>query len=334
MPTPDLARASPLVHAHGREATSFQTLCEEFSWHFDGAHAAVAYLDVGGAWVAAGSPFAAPTRQAAAARHFVEAARARGRRPVFFATEHALDLVATPIGADAVWAPERWAATLRGAPGLREQLRRARARGVHAQLLDAHGRRAWHEAIEALLARWQAARGLAPMGFLVRLDPFARPHERRLIAATREGALVGLAVVVPVPARHGLFVEHLLRDPGAPNGTVELLFDAAMQLARREERELLTLGLAPLAGEVPVPLRLARRLGRPLYDFEGLRAFKAKLRPTRWEPRFLLREPRTGVVPAFRAALAAFAGGGLLDFGVRTATRLVGMAADRSPRKR
>ena len=45
-----------------------------------------------------------------------------------------------------------------------------------------------------------------------------------------------------------------------------------------------TLGLAPLAGQMPGPLRAARALGTPLYDFRGLRAFKGKLRPGRWDP--------------------------------------------------
>jgi phosphatidylglycerol lysyltransferase len=82
-----------------------------------------------------------------------------------------------------------------------------------------------------------------------------------------------------------------------------------------------TLGLAPLAGRVPPPLRLARRAGRRLYDFEGLRAFKAKLRPVRWDPVYLSFPPGSGPVRSIVDVLAAFARGGLWRFGLRTLAR-------------
>ena len=53
----------------------------------------------------------------------------------------------------------------------------------------------------------------------------------------------------------------------------------------------MTLGLVPLSGEVSPWLRAARRLGQSLYDFDGLRAFKAKLKPRAWDPIFLSYPP-------------------------------------------
>lgn len=56
-------------------------------------------------------------------------------------------------------------------------------------------------------------------------------------------------------------------------------------------------------------------------DFDGLRAFKAKLKPRAWEPMFLAY-PRTrnGFVAMFDT-LTAFARGGLLRFGLETLLR-------------
>ena len=62
---------------------------------------------------------------------------------------------------------------------------------------------------------------------------------------------MGFAGVVPVYARRGRFIEDLLRAPEAPNGTSELLVDAAMREAASDGVRYVTLGLAPLAGEVP-----------------------------------------------------------------------------------
>ena len=58
-----------------------------------------------------------------------------------------------------------------------------------------------------------------------------------------------------------------------------------------------------------------------MYDFDGLRAFKAKFRPRAWDPIFLSFPPgRSGLLALFDT-LTAFARGGLLRFGSETALR-------------
>jgi phosphatidylglycerol lysyltransferase len=229
------------------------------------------------------------------------------------------------VGEQPVWEPGAWEGTLKASRSLREQLRRARAKGVRVrrvapgELADAAS--ATRRAIEALLARWLATRPMAPMGFLVQLHLFAFPEERRCFVAEREGRLVAFLNAVPVYGRGGWFLEDLLRAPDAPNGSAELLVDAAMREAAAEGAPYLTLGLVPLAGALGAPLRLARWLGAALYDFEGLRAFKAKLRPQRWDPIYLCYPARPGAAVALYDALAAFSRGGLLRFGVETLLR-------------
>jgi phosphatidylglycerol lysyltransferase len=127
--------------------------------------------------------------------------------------------------------------------------------------------------------------------------------------------------VIPIYARGGWFFEDFLREPGAPNGTIELLIDAGMRAAAEERVPHVTLGLVPLAGDVNRWLRAARRLGRTLYDFDGLRAFKAKLRPRAWDPIYLAYPPGRSGALAVVDTLTAFARGGLLRFGVETLLR-------------
>src|SRR5690606_21833983 len=113
----------------------------------------------------------------------------------------------------------------------REQLRRARAKGVAVralapeELAPAHATRV---ELEALIARWLASRTIAPMGFLVQVDPFTFPERRRLFVAEAAGRIVGFLGVIPIYGRGGWFFEDFLRDPAAPNGTIELLVDAGM----------------------------------------------------------------------------------------------------------
>jgi phosphatidylglycerol lysyltransferase len=157
------------------------------------------------------------------------------------------------------------------------------------------------------------------MGFLVELG--ATSEERHDFVAERAGHLVGIAQVIPVPQRGGWFVQHLLRDPHAPNGTVETLFDAVIRWANDQGSSFLTLGLAPLAGNAPWPLRLARRSVPFLYDFEGLRRFRAKLRPNDWSPIHLTCPRGQGVARSVVDVLSAFAKDGLVWFGMRTIAR-------------
>ncbi|MFP2910170.1 phosphatidylglycerol lysyltransferase domain-containing protein, partial [Pyxidicoccus sp. 3LFB2] len=239
------ARVLELLRRYGWNATSFQVLQPGFGYWFDPAgDACVAYVDTGGAWVAAGAPIAPPERFPAVVAGFQEAARAAGRRVCFFATEprftQLAPMQALPVGEQPVWDPSHWDEVVRSSRSLREQLRRARSRGVTVSEVPAsvledpeHPTR---QALDGLKSRWLASRRMAPMGFLVQLRPYAFARERRAFAAEVQGRVVGLLAVSPVYAREGWFLQDLLRDPEAPNGTAEALVDAAMRAASAEGR--------------------------------------------------------------------------------------------------
>lgn len=323
------ARVLDLIVRHGWNATAFQTLETGYRYFFDGDDACVAYVDTGAAWVAAGAPIAAHEALGQVASRFLAAARAAGRRACFFASEERLAeaageaLRSLRIGEQPVWDPRGWDRVLAGHRSLREQLRRARAKGVVVRMLDAGelAAGATRDAMGRLVERWLSTREMAPMGFLVHVDPFSFPEARRCFVAEIDGKLVGFAALIPVPARNGWFLEDLLRDPSAPNGTGELLVDAVMRWAAANGSQWLTLGLAPLAGEVAGPMRFARRGGALLYDFEGIRAYKSKLRPNDWMPIYLSYPPAQNAAVTVVDALGAFARGGFLRFGLRTLLR-------------
>ena len=321
-------RVLALLRKYGRDTTSFQTLGDDYRYFFADDESCVAYVDTGAAWVAAGDPIAPPERIVSVARAFVHQARAHRRRPLFFAVEDAFDRGATEceallIGEQPIWDPREWDATVHRVSSLREQIRRARAKNVRVEHLPtgalAEGAAA-RIAIERLIERWLRTRQMAPMRFLVALAPFTFREERRHYAAFRGHTLVGILAMSPIYARRGWFFENLLRDPSAPNGTTELLFDAAMRDLASEGIDHATLGLAPLAGVTAPWLRRARKWGRPLYDFDGLHAFKRKLRPARWASVSLVH-PRGSAVVALYDTLVAFAGGSLVRFAVSSLFR-------------
>jgi len=325
---PITARVLALLRAHGWNATSFQILEPGFRYWFDGDDACVGYVDTGSAWVVAGPPIAAVDRIAEVSRRFAAAAQEAGRRTSWFGTEDrfraATDWPALRIGDQPVWDPGAWAKVVDASRSLREQLRRARAKGVVvravalAELAPEHPTRVQ---VDGLIERWLASRPIAPMGFLVQIDPFTFPAERRYFVAEREGQVVAFLGIIPIYARSGWFFEDFLRDPAAPNGTIEMLVDAGMRAAAAANAPIVTLGLVPLSGEVSSWLRAARRLGRSLYDFDGLRAFKAKFKPSEWDPIFLSYPPGGNAFAAVFDTLKAFARGGLLRFGLETLLR-------------
>jgi phosphatidylglycerol lysyltransferase len=322
---PERERVLGLLKRHGHAPTSFQVLEPGLSYWFCG-DACVAYADVHGAWVTAGEPICAPDQRAQVAQAFVRAAQGHGRRARFFHVSesfvHVTGLGSTQIGEQPHWDPSIWEGTLASARSLREQLRRARAKGVRVRSVTARemGDResAVRKGCEALIQRWLASRGMSPMKFMVLLHPFEFPEERRFVVAEREGAIVGLASAIPVYARGGFFVEDLLRDPKAPNGTAELLVDAMFRFLAEEGCHYATLGLAPLSGEVNRVLAATRDYTARLYNFAGVRAFKEKLRPISWEPVHLAYPAHEYGVLALRDVLAAFAPGGLVRFALNS----------------
>ncbi len=308
-------RVLALLRAHGWNTTSFQVLEHGFSYWFDpSGEACVAYVDTGGAWVAAGAPIAPEDDVAACAERFVEAARRARRRACFFAVEERFAatpaLASLPIGEQPSWVPASWPDVVRGDRRLREQLRRARAKRVVVRAVSPteieHADAPFRAQIEELVASWLTTRKMPPMGFIVDVQPFDYAAERRCFVAEQEGRIVGVLVAVPVYQRNGWLFEDLLRSPDAPNGTTELLVDMAMRTVAAEGSEYVTLGLAPLAGDVSPWLGFARALTAALYDFDGVRRFKAKLRPDRWTT-IHLAWPRGGSGnAALLDALAAF----------------------------
>lgn len=326
------SRLRRAIQAHGRDVVAFQGLEPGLRSWFDG-ECAVAYADTGTAWVAAGGPNAAPQERAAVAARFAAAAAEQGRRAAFFGVDddarwEGVDAVL--LGEEPIWNPAQWQEGLRGHRRLREQLRRARKKGVRVRRVD--GALLERDAklraeLDALVAYWLSTRSMEPMQFLVTLAPFHLLHDHRYFVAERDGRLCAFLAAVPIPARKGWLLEDLVRGPHAPNGTSEALIDAAMRDLASEGAAFATTGLAPLAGPVPRWMRAIGRAGSALFDFGGLERFKRRLHPASWQRVWLLH-PRGQSAPlCVLDTLRAFAGGSLVGFFARTLARRPGAMA-------
>jgi lysylphosphatidylglycerol synthetase-like protein (DUF2156 family) len=321
-------QALAIVRRHGWNAHSFQVAGDGFGRYFDG-DALVGYADTGSAWVGAGAPIAEHARLFAVAEAFRRAAAEAGRRACFFGAGArfvgaAKTWHAHALGAQPIWTVPGWRARARSVRSIRAQLHRATAKGVTVRRVETSELGGLRGRTVEVLRAWLDDRRMPPMGFLVEPRPFEHLGERQLFVAERAGTIVAALGAAPIYARGGWLVETIARLPEAPNGTNELLIDAAVESAAREGASFVTLGMVPLAGGHVAPwLRAVAVLARPFYDFRGLEAFRTRLRPDAWETLYLVVPKGTSFVAALVESLRAFAGGSLVRFGLRSIARVV-----------
>jgi phosphatidylglycerol lysyltransferase len=256
-------RVRRLVLAHGWNSTAYQILNPGIRhWLAPGGEGVVGYVPQRGRWIAAGAPVCPEPQLALTAAAF-EAAAARereggggggGARVCYFCVADRLRqaLAGSPrhsavaIGAEPVWDPRGWADRVGRRSSLRAQLNRARNKGV--TVVPAPARPVPYRAeLRRCLDEWLAARPLPPMHFLVEPDTLGGVlADRRLYVAVRDARPVAFLVASPVPLRNGFLFEQIVRGDRAPNGTAELLIDAAMRDVGGTGATYVTQGLVAL----------------------------------------------------------------------------------------
>ncbi len=159
------------------------------------------------------------------------------------------------------------------------------------------------------------------LGFLTGSSALgAGVQDRLLFVATCRDEVVAYLLASPIPLRDGWLAEQIVRRPAAPNGTSELLIDAAMCAMADRKSNYVTLGLVALAEHArgamrrnPAWIRLvlgwARAHGRRFYHFDGLETFRTKLAPAAWEPVYAISNERRFSVGTMVGILRAFTEG-------------------------
>jgi len=318
-----LERARQIVLTHGWNTTSYQILNPGIRRWFSAANDAVIGFDTAlGVRVVAGAPVAAAERLKEIAGEFESAAARNGERVCYFAAESRLESVYENaqthakflLGAQPVWQPQNWAEIVARHKSLRAQLNRARNKGV--TVTEWTREKAFkNPLLIECLHRWLDAKGLPPLHFLVEPETLERLYDRRVFVATRGGEVIGFVLLSPVATRNGWLFEQFVHCPGAPNGTVELMIDAAMRALGADGCDYATLGLSPLSTRAniapfanPFWLRVLlawmRKHAQRFYNFDGLDAFKAKLQPAAWEPVFAIYNERQ-ISPRLLYAIAS-----------------------------
>lgn len=305
------------VIRHGFNASSFQVLASGYLYFRDEKGGLIAYVDTGQAYVVAGSPFSHLNHISFSTRQFEEFAKKQKRRICYFAVEKRFlehyPGKAICVGEQPVFSPRAWSFHGRKPVGIRKQIKRPLGKGVivrhvNASQLSSPLARVRLQ-IEDLITAWKKSRKIGSLTFLVDLQPFLNLNKRLYFTAEQAGRVVAFLVASPIYAREGWLIEHFIRDPKAPNGTVEMLIDAAICKTAEYGAAYLTLGMAPLSQAAFWPLRVQKTWLNSFYNFDGLYRFKAKFQPHRWDRLFLAYPAMQQWPSALYDTLSAFAGG-------------------------
>jgi phosphatidylglycerol lysyltransferase len=324
---PAVARARELVLAYGWNSTSFQIVNPGIKrWFSNDGQAVVGYVPAAGFRIVAGSPVCPIERLPNVIEAFESDSAKNDEKVCYFCAESRLEAAVREtdhhtkflLGAQPTWNPEHWSDIISTHSSLRAQLNRSRNKGISVREYSPENA-ACDPRLADCLHQWLDSKPLPPLHFLVEPETLKRLDHRRIFVAERENKVVGFVTLSPIAERNGCLFEQFPHRPGAPNGTVELMIDAAMRAIAADGCDYATLGLAPLSRRAKVEpfrnpiwlhvvLEWLRKHGQRFYNFDGLDAFKAKLRPDKWEPVFAVTNERRVSARTLYAIASAFSG--------------------------
>jgi phosphatidylglycerol lysyltransferase len=312
-----IARGFPLTYAH-------MALLGDKSmiWNATGTGFAM-YAIQGRTWVMLHDPVAPSEDVPGLLRAFVDRVDdydgvpvAYEIRPDYLQHYSRLGLTHVKIGEEAVVSLSDFSLDGRMRKGLRTSIHRLEREGLRFRVLDPSEVNCRMEELRRVSDEWLTRKAVAEKGFS--LGFFDEDYLRRCPVAVLERNVRIEAFTNLLAGRPGdeLSLDLARYRLSAPPSTMEGLFAHVMLWGRDRGYSRFNLGMAPLAGVVPVhgPVvwgvlaKYVYEHGAELYNFQGIRAFKEKFSPA-WEPRYLAY-PGGFALPRALADVSALIAGG------------------------
>lgn len=298
----ELERARPIVARHG-STTAMLVFTGDKALFFDRTgEAFLMYAVQGRSWVVMGEPVGPKERWPELLWDFHAQVDRHGGRTVFYqvgpdALPWLLELGLRPVkigeNARIRLAAFDLAGKQRGE--LRNVRNKAPRVGLSFEILPADRVRCHLDELASVSNAWLAERKTREKRFsLGRFDPAYLSTSP--CAVVRQGEkIVAFANIWRAADGQEVGIDLMRFIPEAPAGTMDYLIVETILWAKAQDLAWFDLGMAPLAGLPEHRLaslwskfgRIAVRHGGRLYNFHGLRAFKAKFQPT-WRPAYLL----------------------------------------------
>ncbi|MGE4170673.1 MAG: phosphatidylglycerol lysyltransferase domain-containing protein [Candidatus Margulisiibacteriota bacterium] len=313
--------ADALIAEHGHNPMAYQLMLPEFEhWFSRQTPGLMGYKKKSGALVVAGPPVCAigdiPDLVDGFSKTTNSPWLAFGLLAPAAKVFEQLNWRTLAVAAQPFWKPSDWATVLAAKPSLPKLIRRAVNKQVVCQEIT-QTLSLWENALAGCRRHWLAHFKSPPLQFFAQSDVLEQAGQRRSFVATIGGKVVAYAMVSPITPRNGWFLEQLVRDPKAPVGTIECLIDHVMQTANRDQLSVVFMGMVPFSAFTHTRsnpkwinglFRVIKRSGQRLYSFNGLDAFRAKLRPTGWETLYVAFPKTVSVWRVFWGVGLAFLG--------------------------
>ena len=311
-----LARALEVIETAARSEAQMALMGDKALMLSTSGRAFLMYGKRGHSWIALYDPVGPRDEWRDLVERFVRLAAEHGGRANFYQTRSDnlslyLDFgfTATKLGEEAIL--DLAAFTLKGGAfsHLRYALKRGERDGMVFEYLPAGAAISRIDDLAAISNSWLEARRSEEKGFSVAAFEPGFLARQCVGLVSQNGRPVAFASAMTAGGEATL---GLLRssDAESPVAMEFLLTRLAMAL-RDQGFGRFSLGVAPLSGITPTPLRtgwrrvaaLLWRHGNRFYNFQGLRAFKNKFNPT-WEPRYLVSSGAIGPFMALADATA------------------------------
>jgi phosphatidylglycerol lysyltransferase len=318
----DLAAAGAII-ARQKETRPNLVYLRDKALLFDEERTGFAMYGVQGrTWVALGDPVCAPHRIPDFIRVFLERCDDFGGTPVFFEVakenmHHYADFGMSLIKVGEEARVELPQFSLEGpqASRLRQAYRRIeKEKAVFRVLTPAEAAPRMDE-LQVISDDWLQGRP-AEKGFSLGFFDRSYLSHFPIAVIEREGRTLAFANIWEGAGKDELSVDLMRYHHEAPRGIMEPLFVHMLMWGKEQGYAHFSLGVAPMSGfekstVAPLWMKIGIFLyehGEPIYNFQGLRAFKEKFSPE-WSPRYLA-SPVTLKLPRILADVAALVAGG------------------------
>jgi phosphatidylglycerol lysyltransferase len=317
----ELSRAALIVRDQERSAAMLALMGDKSFLFSRTGSAFLMYAKRGRSWVALFDPVGPRREWLELVWRFVELADAHGGRAAFYQVRPDslpvyLDagLRIMKVGEEACMRLGDFSLQGSARYGLRQALKRGQRDGLEFEILKPGRVSGERDVLRRISDAWLAGHGDHERGFSVAAFEPGFMAAQSVALARLRGRPVAFVSFMATEHRNEATIGLMRQMPDAPPYAMEYLITQLALELKVGNYQVLSLGMAPLAGMVAAPLssqwhRIAALLwefGGPVHNFQGLRAFKNKFRPG-WEPRYLAASGTIGpfITLADVAALAS-----------------------------
>ena len=320
----ELARAALIIRQQERSEGLLALMGDKSFLFSRSGNAFLMYAKRGRSWVALFDPVGPRLEWLELVWRFVELADAHGGRAAFYQLHpdslplH-LDagLRIMKIGEEARIDLEHFSLQGPQRYGLRQVLKRAERDGLNIQILSKERGPHADKLICRISDSWLGERGGRERRFSVAAFEPGYIAAQSVAISCLKGEPVAFATLMMTDHETEATIGLMRYMHHAPPYVMEYLIASLALELKIRKFQILSLGMAPLAGLARTPLSsrwhrmagLLWELGGPVYNFQGLRAFKNKFRPM-WEPRYLAASGAIGPFISL-ADVAALASGAI-----------------------